>query len=71
MMKNIKSLKSLKTLRLAEGLTGTEIARRVGICKSFYHQIENGQKRLSYEMAIKIANIFKKKPDEIFLDDFN
>ncbi len=62
-------LKNLKALRLAEGLTGGDIAKRVGICKSFYHQIENGQKRLSYEMAIKLALIFKKKPDEVFYDD--
>ena len=35
-----------------------------------YCQIENGQRRLSYQMAVKIAKIFNLKPDDIFYNTF-
>ena len=37
---------------------------------SFYWQIENDKRRLTYDMAMKIANFFKTTPDEIFYEDF-
>ncbi|EAH1794604.1 XRE family transcriptional regulator, partial [Listeria monocytogenes] len=30
--------------------------------------IENEKRRVSYELAVKIANFFNMKPDDIFLD---
>lgn len=61
----------LRELRIASGYTGVEIAKRVGISKSYYFQIEYGQKRLYYDLAIRIAKIFNKKPDAVFYDDLN
>lgn len=46
------------------------MAKRLNISKVFYHQLETGQRRLSYEMAFKIASIFNLKPDDIFYDDY-
>ena len=46
------------------------MADKLNISKSFYWQIENKKRRLSYETAIKIANIFNTKPDSLFYDDF-
>ena len=40
------------------------------ISKTFYWQIENNKRRLSYDMAIRIASIFNLKPDSLFFDDF-
>ena len=46
------------------------MAKELNISKTYYWQIEHNQRRLSYDMAIKIANIFSKKPDEIFYHEF-
>lgn len=63
-------MEKLKTLRLKENYTHQEMANNLNISKSFYWQLENNKRTLSYKMAIKIASIFGKKPDEIFYDDF-
>lgn len=60
----------LKTIRLQHGLTMQDMANKLGISKTFYWQIETENRRLSYTMAIKIARIFDKKPDEIFYEEW-
>lgn len=45
------------------------VANILGISKPFYWQIENGKRKLSYIMAIKIAKVFNMKPDELFYED--
>ena len=60
---------NLKKIRLKNNYTSKDIADILGISKPFYSQIENGRRRLSYDMAVRIANIFKVKPDEIFYED--
>ena len=47
-----------------------DMADKLNISKSFYWQIENYKRRLSYEAALKIAKIFKLKPDNIFYEDY-
>ncbi len=47
-----------------------DMADKLNISKSFYWQIENCKRRLSYETALKIAKIFKVKPDNIFYEDY-
>lgn len=59
----------LKKLRLKNKYTSKYMSDILGISKPFYSQIENGRRRLSYDMAVKIANIFKMKPDDIFYED--
>ncbi len=59
----------LKDLRIKYNYTSKNIADILGISKPFYSQIENGRRRLSYDMAVKIAKIFKMKPDELFYED--
>lgn len=61
--------KKLKELRIKNNMTLVDVANRVGISKPFYCQLENGQRRLLYENAVKIAKIFKVKPDYLFYDD--
>lgn len=59
-------IEKLKKLREERKLSRKEIANLLGISESYYSKIENGKKRLFYDMAIKIADIFKTKPDNIF-----
>lgn len=58
----------LKNIRERNNLTASEVAEKVGITKGYYSMIENGKRGLSYPIAVKIADVFGKKPDEIFFD---
>ncbi len=59
----------LKEYRYKNNMTLIDVANKVGISKAFYCQIENGKRRLLYETAIKIANVFNVKPDYLFYND--
>lgn len=63
------ALDKLKSIRNKEGLTCQQVADQVNISKEFYWMIENGKRRLTYELAVKIAKVFKSSPDYIFLDN--
>ncbi|MBQ4583368.1 MAG: helix-turn-helix transcriptional regulator [Bacilli bacterium] len=56
----------LKELRVKNKLTVEKMAKLVGISYTYYWQIENGKRNLYYYLAIKIANVFKLKPDDLF-----
>jgi putative transcriptional regulator len=61
----------LRLLREKAGFTQKQIAQKLGISESYYCQIENNKRRMSLQMALDIAVILKKTPNEIFLpDDF-
>ncbi|MBR3898102.1 MAG: helix-turn-helix transcriptional regulator [Bacilli bacterium] len=57
-------------LRKKHKISSTDMANKLGISKTFYWQIEHGERRLSYEMAVKISNLFNLKPDDIFYKDY-
>ena len=61
---------SLKEKREVLGFSCGQMAKMLNISKTFYWQIENCERRLSYEMALKIADIFRLKPDDIFYEHF-
>ena len=63
-------MKRLKELRIKLGLTVSEMAKLVGISPTYYWQIENKDRRLYYELAVKISKVFNKKPDEIFYEEY-
>lgn len=63
-------MNKLKELRIKNGYSCQVMADKLKISKSFYWQIEQNQRRLSYETAFKIATIFKLKPDDIFYSEF-
>ena len=58
----------LQSLRKEKNMSYEDVAKALGICKAYYWQIENGNRRLYYDLALKIAKIFDLKPDEIFYD---
>ena len=63
-------MNKLKSIRSKHKLTHQTMADTLNISKSFYWQIENNKRRLSYDMAIKIANIFKTTPDDLFYEEY-
>lgn len=69
-MKNNPTLIRLKTMRLKQHINIRDIASNLGISKSYYSSIENGERRLSWDLAIAISKIFNTDPDAIFYDDF-
>jgi len=58
----------LKELRLKKRLTGKEMSSKLGISAPFYTQLENGTRKLTYEMAVRIATVFNRKPDYLFYE---
>ena len=69
MKKQIKKLDKLKELRMNKNISCKQISDMLNISKTYYWQIESGNRRLSYEIAKRIANIFNLKPDDIFYED--
>ncbi len=58
----------LQNLRKSLGLSYETVAKEVGICKAYYWQIENGNRRVYYDLALRIARVFKLKPDDLFYE---
>lgn len=48
-----------------------KMAHILGISKTYYWQIEKEKRRLTYDMAVKIANIFNTTPDDLFYERAN
>ena len=63
-------MKKLKKYRINNKFSYEFMAYMLGISKTFYWQIENKKRKLSYNLAINIASIFNMTPDELFYDDF-
>lgn len=63
-------MQELKNYRIKMGYTYQDMADFLDISKSFYWQIENNRRTLTYKMSIKIAAIFHKKPDDLFYGEF-
>ncbi|MFB4211317.1 helix-turn-helix transcriptional regulator [Shouchella sp. JSM 1781072] len=61
----------LKQVRLEHHMTLEQVAKQIHVSTPFYWQIENGKRGLSYELAVKIANVFSTTPDALFLDELN
>ncbi len=57
---------NLIRIRKNKEYTCENMAKMLGISTSYYSQIENGNRKLDYKMAVKIASIFKLYPDDIF-----
>ena len=66
---NPNKLKKLEEMRLNSNLTYQEMAELLNMSKAYYWQIENGNRNLYYKVAVKIAKVFKVKPDDLFYDD--
>ena len=65
-----KKIDELEKLRLKYNYSYQQMADMLKISKSYYWQLEHNNRRIYYDLAIKIAKIFHKRPDEIFYDFF-
>lgn len=63
-------MSKLKEFRKNKNYSCQFMANQLKMSKSFYWQIENGKRRLSYDTALKIAQIFNTKPDNLFYEDY-
>ena len=62
-------MNKLKEIRKKHGYTIAHMAKLVNLSPTYYWQLENKQRRLYYEIAVKIAKVFNLKPDDIFYDN--
>lgn len=51
-------LKTVKALRISESISQAEMAKRLGMSTSFYGMLERGNRTMSVEMLVKIADAF-------------
>ena len=63
------NLNNLKLLRESKGRSYQDMATFLDVSFQYYWMIENGKRRLSYEMAVKIAEALETTPDNIFLNN--
>lgn len=61
-------LTELQNKRKKSNYSCQTMANKLGICKTYYWQLEQGKRRILYELAVKIADIFKCTTDELFAD---
>ena len=61
-------MNKLQKLRTKHNISLKEMADLLNISYTYYWQIENKKRNLYYNLAIKIAKVFKLKPDDIFFD---
>lgn len=60
--------KRIKELRNKNKLTQTELAMRIGVTRSTIAAYENDTRMPSYEVIIKMANLFRVSIDSILLN---
>lgn len=56
---------NLKKLRIANGLSQVELAKKIGVTKQCVSNWENDNVMPSIDMLVKIANLFKVSTDRI------
>ena len=61
-------MNQMKILRDRENMTGTKLARRVGVTPSMIYMVENGQKNPSIMLAYRIAQALNASIEEVFFD---
>lgn len=54
-----------------KGITLCELGNRINKSKQYMSELGNGNIRLTYEMAIKIADVLDTTPDTLFLTVFS
>jgi len=58
--------RALLEARKSLGLTQAELARRVGLTRAAYSNIESGTKNPSLETALRIAAVLGRSVEELF-----
>ncbi len=59
----------IKEYRLLRGLTQKELARKLGISRSYLSEIENGKYDIPSSLFIKFGKVLKVSLDDLAKDD--
>jgi len=59
-------MNQMKILRDRENITGTKLARKVGVTPSMIYMVENGQKNPSMLLAYRIAQALNASIEDVF-----
>ena len=59
-------MNQMKILRDRESMTGTKLARKVGVTPSMIYMVENGQKNPSIMLAYRIAQALNASIEDVF-----
>lgn len=62
-------MKSLYEFRTQHGYSCQFMANKLGISKTYYWQIEKGTRRISYDLSLKLASVFRLMPDDLLYED--
>ena len=60
-------LNKLRALRKQRGISLRKLGSLLGKSKQYMSELERGNIKLSYDMAMDIADVMGLKPDDIFL----
>lgn len=66
MAKESNIISNLKTVRESRGMTQQELADRIGMRRETILHLENNRYNPSLEMALKIAQVFDLRVEELF-----
>ena len=64
-------MEKLKKIRTKNNYTYKHMQELLNVSKTYYWQLENEKRRLTYEQAINISKVFNLKPDDILYDAFS
>ncbi len=59
----------LQEYRKKRNVTREMLANALGVSRVYIWQIEKGKRRLTYDLAFKIASYLKTKPDVLFYEE--
>ena len=59
----------LKEIRIKYNYSCSDVAKFLNVSRTYYWQLENKKRNLSYKMAKEIAAVFNTKPDNLFFED--
>ena len=57
----------LREIRTKHNMTLEDLGGRLGKSKQYMSELERGNIRLTYDMAVRIARVFDTTPDNLFL----
>ena len=66
MAKESNIISNLKTVRESRGMTQQELADRIGMRRETILHLENNRYNPSLEMALKIAQVFDLRVEDLF-----
>lgn len=61
--------KRVQDLRKSKGMTGTDLAEKLGLAQSYVSNLENGRRSWKVEMLADIANILDVRMVDFFVEE--